>query len=71
VKQFQLRMLWSGESDEIREFPCSKADCYSLLPAPMHTAVAKHCIQHRKHLVTASYISPEMKALDQAYVWLM
>jgi alpha-aminoadipic semialdehyde synthase len=38
----------------------------SLLPAPMHTAVAKHCIRHARHLVTASYISPEMKALDQA-----
>lgn len=30
----------------------------------MHTAVAEHCIAHGKHLVTASYISPEMKALD-------
>nr|XP_019046253.1 alpha-aminoadipic semialdehyde synthase [Kwoniella bestiolae CBS 10118]OCF25183.1 alpha-aminoadipic semialdehyde synthase [Kwoniella bestiolae CBS 10118] len=38
----------------------------SLLPAPMHPQVAKHCIDHSKHLVTASYVSPEMKALDQA-----
>jgi alpha-aminoadipic semialdehyde synthase len=38
----------------------------SLLPAPMHTAVARHCIRHARHLITASYISPEMKALDQA-----
>ncbi|WVQ99333.1 hypothetical protein IAU59_006466 [Kwoniella sp. CBS 9459] len=38
----------------------------SLLPAPMHPQVAKHCISHGKHLVTASYVSPEMKALDQA-----
>ncbi|KAI9639515.1 Saccharopine dehydrogenase-domain-containing protein [Dioszegia hungarica] len=37
----------------------------SLLPAPMHVAVAQHCIAHGKHLVTASYISPEMKALDE------
>lgn len=37
----------------------------SLLPAPMHVAVANHCIQHGKHLVTASYISPEMKALHE------
>jgi alpha-aminoadipic semialdehyde synthase len=35
----------------------------SLLPAPMHPQVAKHCIAHGKHLVTASYVSPEMKAL--------
>ncbi|WVF71526.1 hypothetical protein IAT40_006334 [Kwoniella sp. CBS 6097] len=38
----------------------------SLLPAPMHPQVAKHCINHGKHLVTASYVSPEMKSLDQA-----
>lgn len=37
----------------------------SLLPAPMHPQVAKHCIAHGKHLVTASYVSPEMRALDE------
>ncbi|WVQ82294.1 hypothetical protein IAT38_004422 [Cryptococcus sp. DSM 104549] len=37
----------------------------SLLPAPMHPQVAKHCIKHGRHLVTASYVSPEMKALNQ------
>lgn len=42
----------------------------SLLPAPMHPQVAKHCIAHGKHLVTASYVSPEMKALDAEYVFL-
>ncbi|KAL1408626.1 hypothetical protein Q8F55_005439 [Vanrija albida] len=36
----------------------------SLLPAPMHPAVAKHCIAHGRHLVTASYVSPEMKELN-------
>ncbi|TXT10844.1 hypothetical protein VHUM_02349 [Vanrija humicola] len=37
----------------------------SLLPAPMHPAVAKHCIKHGRHLVTASYVSPEMKELNE------
>ena len=37
----------------------------SLLPAPMHVAIAEHCISLGKHLVTASYISPEMKALHE------
>jgi alpha-aminoadipic semialdehyde synthase len=32
----------------------------------MHVAVARHCIEHGKHLITASYISPDMKALDEA-----
>ncbi|EFI26592.1 alpha-aminoadipic semialdehyde synthase [Coprinopsis cinerea okayama7 len=38
----------------------------SLLPAPMHPQIAKTCIEYGKHLVTASYISPEMAALDEA-----
>ncbi|OAX41805.1 hypothetical protein K503DRAFT_863595 [Rhizopogon vinicolor AM-OR11-026] len=37
----------------------------SLLPVPFHPAVAELCIQHRKHLVTASYISPAMRALHE------
>jgi saccharopine dehydrogenase (NADP+, L-glutamate forming) len=42
-------------------------DCVvSLLPAPLHPTVAKVCIRHGRSMVTASYISPEMKALDRA-----
>lgn len=37
----------------------------SMLPARMHPVVAKCCILFEKHMVTASYISPEIKALDQ------
>ncbi|GAB9474451.1 Alpha-aminoadipic semialdehyde synthase [Globisporangium polare] len=45
---------------------CAEADCVvSLLPATMHTDVAKLCIQHRTPLVTASYISPEMRQLHE------
>jgi saccharopine dehydrogenase (NADP+, L-glutamate forming) len=36
----------------------------SLLPAPMHPIVAEACLEHRRHLVTASYVSPAMRALD-------
>ncbi len=47
--------------DEIRE-----ADIVvSMLPASMHTSVAKDCIALGKPMVTASYISNEMKALDE------
>jgi len=38
----------------------------SMLPAHMHIAVAQDCVEFKKHMVTASYISPEMEALDQA-----
>lgn len=36
----------------------------SLLPATMHVPVAKECLKQNKHLVTASYVSPEMQELD-------
>ena len=36
----------------------------SMLPATMHLPVAQRCVREGKHLVTASYISPEMHALD-------
>lgn len=37
----------------------------SLLPYKFHVKVAKLCIKHNKHLVTTSYVSKEMKALDE------
>ncbi|MEO6176507.1 MAG: saccharopine dehydrogenase C-terminal domain-containing protein [Flavobacterium circumlabens] len=37
----------------------------SMLPAHLHIEIAKDCIQFRKHLVTASYISDAMQALDE------
>lgn len=36
----------------------------SMLPAFMHPVVAKRCIHHSKHMVTASYAGEEMKSLD-------
>ena len=37
----------------------------SLLPYTFHVSVAEICIDQKKHLVTASYVSPAMKALDE------
>ncbi|MEP3209057.1 MAG: saccharopine dehydrogenase C-terminal domain-containing protein [Maribacter sp.] len=36
----------------------------SMLPARMHMKVAEDCIAFAKHLVTASYVSKEIKTLD-------
>ncbi|AUC16161.1 saccharopine dehydrogenase [Tenacibaculum sp. SZ-18] len=36
----------------------------SMLPAHLHIEVAKNCIEFEKHMVTASYISKEMQALN-------
>ncbi|MCH3880868.1 saccharopine dehydrogenase NADP-binding domain-containing protein [Tenacibaculum sp. K20-16] len=38
----------------------------SMLPARFHIEVAKDCVDLNKHMVTASYISKEMKELDEA-----
>ena len=37
----------------------------SMLPARFHIEVAKDCVKFEKHMVTASYISKEMKLLDK------
>jgi saccharopine dehydrogenase-like NADP-dependent oxidoreductase len=36
----------------------------SMIPPHIHVIVAKACIKHKVNLVTTSYKSPEMKALD-------
>lgn len=36
----------------------------SMLPARFHIEAAKDCVKYGKHLVTASYVSKEMQALD-------
>lgn len=53
-------------NSEQRNTYISKADIViSMLPAHLHYEVAKDCITHKKHLVTASYISPAMQELDE------
>ncbi len=43
----------------------SKSDIViSMLPARFHLLVAQECLRHKKSLLTASYISDEMNALD-------
>ncbi|WP_417942779.1 saccharopine dehydrogenase family protein [Flavobacterium sp. RS13.1] len=37
----------------------------SMLPAYLHIEIAKDCLQFKKHLVTASYISDAMMELDE------
>jgi len=37
----------------------------SLMPPFLHTILAKDCILLKKHLLNASYVSPEMNALNQ------
>ena len=53
-------------NEEQRQKMIQKADIViSMLPARFHINVAKDCIKFKKNLVTASYISDEMKELDE------
>lgn len=49
-----------------REEEIKNADIViSMLPAKFHPVVARACVDHGKNMVTASYVSDEMKALDE------
>ncbi len=44
----------------------SEADIIvSMLPARFHHIIAESCIKHKKPMLTASYVSPEFKALNK------
>jgi len=52
-------------NEQQRQLEISKSDIViSMLPAHLHFEVAKDCITFKKHMVTASYISPAMQELD-------
>lgn len=52
--------------DALLEKLSAKVDLVcSLLPYTHHVKAAKVAIRHKKHFCTTSYISPEMKVLDQ------
>lgn len=45
---------------------CDKADVVvSLLPYALHGLVARHCVDQKTHLVTASYVTAEVQALHE------
>jgi len=51
--------------DKKRSSLVSKADIVvSLLPPALHILLAKDCLKYKKHLITSSYVSPEMKELN-------
>ncbi|MCP4542547.1 MAG: saccharopine dehydrogenase [Chloroflexi bacterium] len=54
------------ESDKLGDLVASADLSISLLPYIYHVQVAEECIRHRKQLVTTSYVSEAMQALDDA-----
>jgi saccharopine dehydrogenase (NADP+, L-glutamate forming) len=61
-----VRGLSVDETDEMEHLIADHDLAVSLLPAPLHPRVAELCVKHRKHMVTTSYVSDEMRALDKA-----
>ena len=53
-------------TDQVRRLTeVQRADIViSLLPPQLHLLVAKDCLQAKKHLLTASYVTEDLKALD-------
>lgn len=55
------------ENDTLKDEIIKNVDLViSMLPASLHLKVAKTCLKFKKHLLTASYISNELKELDVA-----
>ena len=60
-------IAWNTDQTEVLEKLISEHDItVSLLPYTFHVAVAKLCIKQGKNMLTTSYVSDKMKALDNA-----
>ena len=58
-------IAWTVEDENMLDQMISEHDLtVSLLPYLHHVMVAKHCLKHKKNMVTTSYVKPEMQALD-------
>ena len=60
------RVLWHATPpyDELNKMVKDVDLVVSMIPPSMHVIVAKACIRHKVNMVTTSYVSPEMAALD-------
>ncbi len=54
-----------NDAEQIETVISSTDIVVSMLPASFHHLIAESCVKHKKQMLTASYVSPEIKALDQ------
>ncbi|MCP4691069.1 MAG: saccharopine dehydrogenase [Desulfobacterales bacterium] len=59
----EARELDVGDEEALQKAISAGDIVISLLPWTLHLKVARLCIEFKKHLVTASYVKPEMEAL--------
>ncbi len=57
--------LDADDEGAIRGFVAEADLAISLLPAPKHPRVARACLDLGRHMVTTSYVSPDMRALHE------
>lgn len=65
LKNVQPLRVDSGNTAGIEDLIRENDLVISLLPAQMHPRIARLCIQNRRGMVTASYVSPAMETLDR------
>jgi saccharopine dehydrogenase-like NADP-dependent oxidoreductase len=67
VVQNERRLSFDVNNSDQRASEVKRADLViSLLPPFLHALIADACIVYKKHLLTASYVSPEIARLDAA-----
>ncbi|WP_299703853.1 saccharopine dehydrogenase C-terminal domain-containing protein [uncultured Pontibacter sp.] len=63
---FAKAIVFNVHDEAQRAAEVSKVDLViSLLPAIFHIEVARECLKQEKHLITASYVSPEFRELHE------
>ena len=61
--------FWEANDEQLLSSLISGHDItVSLLPYVFHVMVARHCVAHRKNMVTTSYVKPEMRDLNSAAI---
>ena len=64
--EYAEAIFFDVTDEKQRESEISNSDIViSMLPAALHITVAKDCVQFKTNLVTASYVSEEIAALDE------
>ncbi len=61
-------LLNANNNAEVEQLVSANDLIISLLPAAMHINVARICVNLKKHLITASYVSTEMQSLHSEAV---
>ncbi|MCC9136224.1 saccharopine dehydrogenase C-terminal domain-containing protein [Pontibacter silvestris] len=63
---FAKAIIFDVHNEEQQSGEISRADLViSLLPAAFHIQVARECVKLKKHLITASYVSPAFQELHE------